>query len=273
MGGIAELLVLDVGNTNIKIGLADQRGLKQSFCLPTPERGTVDSLGMDISNVLMHNGLDRKKLKAWVVSSVVPRLDGPIRGAGQSWCACPVYFVPKDIALPIANCYKRPEEVGADRLVSAYAATRMFDGQAHIVIDFGTATTFDCVKDNRYLGGLICPGVLSSIQALGTQTAKLPQVSLNRRPENDLDIKIGESTRESLENGLLFGFGAMIEGLSARLKPIVGGEPRVVATGGLAGNIAAICPEIEIVCENLLLEGLRLSFYENINKNYGEEWT
>ncbi|MFP4167355.1 MAG: type III pantothenate kinase [Desulfonatronovibrionaceae bacterium] len=273
MGGIAELLVVDAGNTNLKIGLADRTGLQASFCLPTPASATADSLGLEISGLLDSSGFSRKKIKAWAVSSVVPRLDRAISGAGRRWFSCPVYFVPADIPVPVANHYKRPAEVGADRLVTAYSATRLFSSRAFIVVDFGTATTLDCIRDGKYLGGLICPGVLSSVQALGTQTAKLPQVSLEGKAEGCPDIRIGESTRESLENGLLFGFAALVQGLCARLKDIVGGGPLVVATGGLARDIAAICPEIDSVCEDLLLKGLQTIFYESFNQDLGEERT
>ena len=273
MGGVARILVLDVGNTNIKIGVARECVLEASFCLPTPERVTVDYLGLKIDGLLTAFGFSREEITAWVVSSVVPRLDQAIRGAGRRWCSCPVHFVPADIPLPINNRYKRPQEVGADRLVSAYSATRMFSARALIVVDFGTATTLDCIQGSNYLGGLICPGVLSSIRALGTQTAKLPQVSLNRTKEDVPEIKIGESTRESLENGLLFGFASMIQGLSSRLKDIIGRESRVVATGGLAESIAAVCPEIDNVCEDLLLQGLIMVFFENTNKDFGEDLT
>ncbi len=273
MGGIARILVLDVGNTNIKIGVARESVLESSFCLPTPERVTVDSLGLQIDGLLTAFGFSRKEITAWVASSVVPRLDQAISGAGRRWCSCPVYFVPADIPLPINNRYKRPQEVGADRLVSAYSATRMFSVETCIVVDFGTATTLDCIQGSNYLGGLICPGVLSSIRALGTQTAKLPQVSLNRRKEGFSDIKIGESTKESLENGLLFGFSSMIQGLCSRLKDIIGRESRVVATGGLAESIAAVCPEIDNVCDDLLLKGLLMIYFENINKDFGEDLT
>lgn len=273
MGGVGKILVLDVGNTNIKIGVARKSVLESSFCLPTPDRVTVDSLGLKIDGLLTAFGFLRREIAAWVVSSVVPRLDQAIREAGRRWFSCPVYFVPADIPLPVNNRYKRPQEVGADRLVSAYSATRIFSAETCIVVDFGTATTLDCIQGDNYLGGLICPGVLSSIRALGTQTAKLPQVSLNRVKDDTPEIKIGESTKESLENGLLFGFASMIQGLCIRLKDIIGKDSRVVATGGLSENIAAVCPEIDEVCEDLLLKGLLMIYFESINKDFGEDLT
>jgi type III pantothenate kinase len=129
-----------------------------------------------------------------------------------------------------------------------------------ISVDFGTATTFDVVQDSSYLGGLICPGVLSSARALATDTAKLPQIDLE--PES-LALTIGRSTAESLNQGILFGFSAMTEGILKRLSDYLGEVPAVVATGGFAPQLARVCPAIEDVRPELLLEGLRLVYEES----------
>ncbi len=268
MGRVSGLLLLDVGNTNIKIGLDCGEGIAYTFCLPTPKRATADSMGSSICNLLANAGMYPEDVQHWIVSSVVPHLEKAISGAGRRWCNCAVQFVPRDIGLEIDNHYRRPEEVGADRLVCAYAATRLFSCQSFIVIDFGTATTFDCVTGNTYLGGLICPGILSSIQSLGTQTAKLPRVDLSGAANQALAI--GQSTRQSLQNGLLYGFSSMVQGVCARLKGFVAQEPRIVATGGLAEEIAAVTPEIDIVQRDLLLQGLKMAFMEKSNKSAAE---
>jgi type III pantothenate kinase len=199
-------------------------------------------------------------MPAWVACSVVPRLDRLLREAAMRYCGCEALFVPGEIPLPLANRYQRPEEVGADRLVTAYAASRTVDAPGCLVIDFGTATTFDLVAGGEYLGGLICPGVLTSARALSSGTAKLPQAEL--RVETD-QAEPGLSTATSLSHGLVFGFAAMAEGLAARLLPRLPEGSAVVATGGLAPHIARVCRAIHLVRPHLLLEGLELAYTDN----------
>ena len=136
----------------------------------------------------------------------------------------------------------------------------LFDDPTLIVVDFGTATTFDCVQGSAYLGGLICPGVLSSVTALGTQTAKLPQISLELDSE---DLDIGTSTRQSLNHGVLFGFASMLEGLTARLKKrLADPGARVIATGGFAPHLAAITSCIDNLAPDLLMQGLLAAYFQ-----------
>ena len=224
------VLLFDVGNTNVKLCLADENGLGRTYSLPSTNRETSDSLGLTISGICAREGVAESRVRAWVLSSVVPPLNALLRAACAEYFSCPVLFVPGDICLPLENRYARPQEVGADRLLGAFAARSMFADHTLIVVDFGTATAFDCVQGNAYLGGLICPGVLSSATALGTQTAKLPQISLELDSE---DLDIGTSTRQSLNHGVLFGFAAMLEGLAARLKKRLNDpDAPVIATGG-----------------------------------------
>ncbi len=255
-------LLIDVGNTNIKIGLADADAIRQSFVLPTNYQETGDTFGLKIVDLCNYLQLSVRDLKAWMVSSVVPQLNTLIRQAGQSYSECPVYFVPEDIPLPLVNHYTLPAEVGADRLVTAYAARELFDTPGLMVVDFGTATTVECVQDRGYLGGLICPGVLSSLQALGGKTAKLPRISLDLE---STDIRIGVSTVQSLTQGFVFGFAAMIEGTCERLKKNLEGEVTVVATGGFAKKIQPVCPCLQAVREDLLLMGLLLALKKETN--------
>ncbi len=254
------ILLVDAGNTNIKLSLAREKGLKSVLNLPTDIRETSDSLGLKIYDYLRLEDIPPKDVRFWVVSSVVPFLDGILRQASQRFCGCPCFFVPEDIDLPINNKYHMPLEVGSDRLVTAFAARRLFSEKGIIVIDFGTATTFDCIEDNDYLGGLIFPGINSSIKALSTQTAKLPQFSLEF---SDVNLEIGRSTAQSLSQGTLFGFADMVEGLVKRLKQKLPEEVIVVGTGGTADKIKPLCPSMGAVQPTLLLHGLKILSLEN----------
>jgi type III pantothenate kinase len=263
------VLLFDVGNTNIKLCLADESGIGRTYSLPSTNRETADSLGLAISGICAREGVAEGDVRAWVLSSVVPPLNGLLKAACAGYFTCPALFVPGDIALPLENRYARPQEVGADRLLGGFAARMRFADQTLIVVDFGTATTFDCVQGNAYLGGLICPGVLSSVTALGTQTAKLPQISL----EQDSDeLDIGTSTRQSLNHGVLFGFASMLEGLTARLKKRLGDpHARVVATGGFAPHLAAITGCIDDLAPDLLMQGLAAAYFQKHSPDTSRE--
>lgn len=254
------VLLFDVGNTNVKVCLADEKGLGRTYSLPSTNRETSDSLGLTVATICAREGVAEGRVRAWVLSSVVPPLSGLLKAACADYFSCPALSVPGDIDLPLENRYARPQEVGADRLLGAFAARRMFADPTLIVVDFGTATTFDCVQGNAYLGGLICPGVLSSVTALGTQTAKLPQISLEL---DSADLDIGTSTRQSLNHGVLFGFAALLEGLTARLKKRLDApDARVVATGGFARQLSAITTCIDDLAPDLLMQGLAAAYFQ-----------
>lgn len=251
------LFLFDLGNTNMKISLASAQGVEQSLVVPTREY-TADSLGLMLINACSFFKIGADMVRAWVVSSVVPPMDRVLVAAGERFFGCPIFFVPGDISLPIENRYARPQEVGADRLVAAYAGRQLFKERTLILVDFGTATTFDCVQGNAYLGGLICPGVLSSVRALGTKTAKLPQISLETTGS---DVEVGRDTATSLNQGIVHGFAAMLEGLTDRLKKSLGDEGAlVVATGGFADKIVPVCSGIDHVQPDLLMQGLRMAY-------------
>jgi len=257
-------LLCDVGNTNIKFGFALRgQGLLRTYSLPTNPAETADSLGLSLMGLCSHAGVQPEEVGACVACSVAPFMDPILRQAVSRYCSCPTLFAQQDLPIPLENQYERPREVGADRLVTAYAAKAMVEAEACISVDFGTATTFDCVHGNAYLGGLICPGLLSSARALSTRTAKLPQVGLELTSET---LQIGKSTSQSLNQGFIFGFAAMAEGVCARLRqtmsehgPAPGAIP-VVATGGLARRIGQVCRCFDHLQPELLLEGLRLLY-------------
>ncbi|MBT8763506.1 type III pantothenate kinase [Desulfohalobiaceae bacterium Ax17] len=252
------ILLVDIGNTNIKFGLADKDSILGGFVLPTDITETSDSLGLKILQMLQFNRVEPGSIQAWVVSSVVPLMDSLLKQAGQRFCHCPVYFVPDDISLGLQNKYSRPSEVGADRLTCAFAARKLYANKGLIVIDFGTATTFDCVYEQDYLGGLICPGVLSSIKALSTQTAKLPQINLDIQNK---ELEIGRSTKDSLSQGIIFGFASLVDGLVSKLERKLGEDVFILATGGFADKIASVCTKIQEVRPDLLLHGLKMAYY------------
>lgn len=255
----SSFLLLDVGNTTIKIGVASESGPTAAYSLPTQHFATSDALGLQVAEICRREGLDPEAVEAWAVSSVVPQLEPVLAAAAERYCRCPLLLAPGDLPLDLENRYERPQEVGADRLVTAHAATRLFDAPGFIVIDFGTATTFDCVAGKAYLGGLICPGILSSASALSSRTAKLPQATLSVDPAG---LHIGRSTAQSLNQGLVFGFAAMAEGLVERLRPLLPAGSLVVATGGFAPKLAPVCRAFDHVRPDLLLEGLRLAFLD-----------
>ncbi len=263
------LLLLDVGNTSTKVGLAGPDGLAASLVLPTEQPGTADSWGLRLDAAVAHAlgvapGAAGTAVSELAVSSVVPPVDSCLRAAADKYFKTRAVFVPRELPLAIENRYARPQEVGADRLVTAFAARRLFpEAQRIIIIDFGTATTFDCVDGDAYLGGLICPGVHSSARALASGTAKLPLITPEVMDATaNSRLAIGRSTSQSLNHGFVYGFAAMAEGLCRRLRQRLGDDALVVATGGFAPGLAAICPCLEEIRPDLLLEGLRLAWLE-----------
>lgn len=257
---MSTVLLFDVGNTNTKICLADERGLGESYTLPTRPANTADDWGIKVESILSRESVSPSEVEACVISSVVPPLDPLLGRMSRRFLESEALFVPDDLAIPIENEYFMPSQVGADILVTAYAAREAFDCNNLIIVDFGTATTLACVVGNAFKGGLICPGIRSSAAALAGGTAKLPPVSL-KLPYDE--FRWGRSTSECLNQGLVYGFADMVEGLCHRLADQMDDDPPlVVATGGLAGEIAEHCPAIGEVRPDLLMEGLWYGYYK-----------
>ena len=255
------LLLADIGNTCVKIGLSGPTGLISTYALPTRTQHTADSLGLFLLELLRHAGFAPSDIVGCVACSVVPDLDPLLRQACSRFLRHSPLFFPSDFSLNLDNRYERPEEVGADRLLAAFAARRLYPSPSSLIsVDFGTATTFDCVSGNAYLGGLICPGVMSSHAALAVGTAKLPRISLEVHADAPL---IGRSTVTSMSHGFVFGFAAMTAGLCLRLKEQLPGPVEVLATGGFAADVARVCPAIDHIRPDLILEGLRLAWAEH----------
>lgn len=253
------LLLFDAGNTSLKIGIANKDGLLHSWNLPTDQSETADGLGLKLVCMLENSHFRADVLDCCLVSSVVPVLDPVLRSAVERYIHCQTLFATRDIAVPLDNHYSRPEETGADRLVGAYAARMIFPGAASlVVVDFGTAVTFDCVCGNAYKGGLIFPGPGIAASALGKNTAKLPAVNLDVDVDEPL---ISENTATSITHGLVFGYQYLVEGLCRRLASRMPEPVKIIGTGFFANTIARLCGIFDAVVPCLVLDGLRYIHY------------
>ena len=257
----ASLLLFDIGNSAIKVGLASGRALLTSYTLRTDAGQTSDDLGLRLLELLRHAKLPPEAIRACVASSVVPNHNQTMREMCRRYFHKDLLFAPDDLPVPLSNHYKRPDEVGADRLVGAYAARKLIpEAQSLICVDFGTALTFDCVTGNAYLGGLIFPGVRTAALALAGSTAKLPNVSLE---VDGAEPVPGRSTATSINHGIMFGYAALVEGLCARLSRQLAPPVAILATGGFAEEIQKIALCFSRLAPALLLEGLRFLYLEN----------
>ena len=251
------LVLVDVGNTTMKVGLVCGT-VREVYTLPTNSGQTADTLGLTLLTLMQHAGCSRKDFAACVVCSVVPAVDSLLRAAIARYVGCPILFTPADLPVPLENRYLRPEQVGADRLVATHAA-RVLNPHvpALIVVDFGTAVTFDCVQDNAYLGGLIFPGPRTALNALAGATAKLPGVNLDCEA---LVPTPGRDTATSIRHGIVFGFASLVDGLVSKLSCQLRGPVKILATGGFASGMVRISSTLQEVTPDLLLRGLELLY-------------
>ncbi len=252
------LLAIDIGNTNIVLGLYEGPQLRDSWRAATDTRRTTDEYAVMIYDFLARRGYGTEQISEVVISSVVPALTPVFRELSQRYWESEPLVVSIDIDLGLRVLTDTPGEVGADRLVNAVAVKARY-GVPAIVIDFGTATTFDVISaDGDYLGGAIAPGIGISAEALASRTARLHRIELTFPPS-----AIGKNTDASMRSGILFGYVAMVEGLTRRIQRELGTLTRVIATGGLAGIVAQQTDVIEAVDPDLTLEGLRLIWERN----------
>ena len=251
------LLAIDIGNTNIVLGVFDGSRLVHSWRLATLRERTADELGVFVTQFFDHQQLTVGAIDAIVLSSVVPPLTGTVMLMAQRYFKISPLVVDATIPTGMAVRYEHPADVGADRIVNGVAAYEAYGRAAHrpvIVVDFGTATTFDAISaEGEYLGGVICPGIQISADALFQRAAKLPRIDV-RKPA---DV-IGRTTVGSMQSGLFFGYVDMVEGLVRRIRRELGGSAICVATGGLAEVIAPETDAIEHVSPDLTLDGLRI---------------
>lgn len=251
------LLVIDAGNTNTSLGVFNGAELVAHWRLTTARSRTVDEYGVHARNLFELAGIDFKAINAIAIASVVPPLNYTLKTMAETYFHLTPLFVDHDTDTGLKILYEPASDVGADRIVDAVAAVNKY-GAPCIVVDFGTATTFNAVNEKgEYLGGVITPGIMISTDALFERTAKLPRVDI-RRPQT----VIGSSTIAAMQSGLYHGFVGLVDGVLRKMIDELSGAgaPRVIATGGLAPLIATGSEFIELVDETLTLEGLRLVF-------------
>lgn len=245
------LLLIDVGNTNTSFALYREREALGHWRLSTARERTAEEYAALLLQLMSIGGFSRESVGAVVVSSVVPQTVFPLRKMSERFFACRAFVVGEDVPIPIANKLINPREAGADRLINALAAVRRYPAPL-IIVDFGTATTFDVIDDEgAFLGGIIAPGVNLSIEALHRAAAKLPHIAVEPPPQ-----VIGRSTVQAMQSGVFFGYVGLIEGLAHRVQAEYGKTMTIIATGGLAPLFARHCKLVEHVDPDLTMIGL-----------------
>ena len=255
----ALLLAIDVGNTNISFGLFDaERKLRADWRLETRSGRTADEYVALLSELFRRAGIDMAAVKAVAISSVVPPILTPLERLCRAYLNVAPLVIGPGTKTGVPVLYENPREVGADRIVNAVGAHDRWP-QGAIVVDFGTATTFDVVTARgEYLGGVIAPGLNVSADALYHATAKLPRVEIVRPPS-----AVGRNTVQSMQSGLVFGYAGLVDAIVGRIKAEIDFVPRVVGTGGLAPLIAAEARSIDECDDMLTLRGLAISHDRN----------
>lgn len=252
------LLVIDAGNSNLTLGVFHGAELVAQWRLLTERDKTAAQYGSEIRERFASDGVEINQIDGVAIASVVPQLDQALSEiVAQSFGVTPL-FVDHNTDTGLKLLYDNPAELGADRIVDAAAALAKY-GAPCIVVDFGTATTFNAVNGaHEYLGGVIAPGVMISAEALFSRAAKLPRVEI-KRPEK----VIATSTRGAMQSGLYHGYVALVDGVLEKMIAEMNAQPRVIATGGLAPVIASASKFIEKIDETLTLDGLRLIYERN----------
>ena len=249
------LLVIDVGNTNTSLGVYRGEELIAHWRLTTNPARTVDEYGVHARNLFELAQVDFKAIDAIAIASVVPPLNYTLKRMGEVYFQLTPLFIDETTDTGLRILYEPASDVGSDRIVDAVAAIEKY-GSPCIVVDFGTATTFNAINSKgEYVGGVITPGIMISSEALFARTAKLPRVDI-KRPSR----VIGSSTVTAMQSGLYYGFVGLVDGVLEKMIEEIGSQPRVIATGGLAPLIATGSKFIELVDETLTLEGLRLVY-------------
>jgi type III pantothenate kinase len=252
------LLVIDVGNTNIVFGVYEDQKLINHWRLSTVMNKTADEYSILLSSLLYFEKIRLPDIQSAIVSCVVPPLLFPIQRICRKHIGIEPIVVEPGIKTGMPILYENPQEVGADRIVNAVAGYEKHK-KALIIVDFGTATTFDYVTPKgEYVGGAIAPGMMISLEALFERASKLPRIELMKPREI-----IGRNTVNAMQAGIVFGYVSLVDGIVNKMKETVKTDPHVIATGGLANLIAAESQSLDEVDEFLTLKGLKILYEKN----------
>ncbi len=249
------LMVIDVGNTNVVVGVHNGKEWLASWRLSSSRSRTSDEFGIVLGNMFAYSGVDMKQITDIIMSTVVPPLLVPLTNMCRRYFKLEPFVVSAKINTGLILHYDNPNELGADRIVNAVAALAKYKEKGNlIVIDFGTATTFCAIKPNgEYLGGAIAPGIGISTEALFQKAAKLPRIELVR-PKKAICL----NTIEAMQSGILLGFVGQMDGLIDRMKKELGGQAFVIATGGFGHLMASESDRVDVVESFLTLDGLKI---------------
>ena len=246
------LLVVEVGNTNTKIGVFNGPRLLASWRLTTRREQTADEYGVFIQTLLATRGIEPQRITGVAISNVVPTVQQAIEAMSDSYFGVRPFSVEPGRSGSVPLAVEAPQEVGADRICDIVGGVTLY-GSPLIVVNFGTATTFDCVNARgEFVGGAIAPGLVTASEALISRAARLYRVEL-RQPKE----AIGRNTITNIQSGVMYGWAGLVDGLVDRMRAEMGGPVKVVATGGLAGQMRGVARSIDLVNPDLTLEGLR----------------
>lgn len=255
------ILTIDIGNTNMEFGIFHQGILQANFRLGTNRDITSDEIGLLATQFFNIHKIDPREVRDIIISSVVPQVMYSINNAMRKYFNKEPLIVGENLPIKIENKYDNKKEVGADRLVNSYSAIKKY-GTPLIIVDFGTATTFDVVdKSGAYLGGVIYPGIKISMDALFKNAAKLPKVELNQ-----VDSVIGKNTINSMQAGAIYGYIGAVKNIVSAIEDELGEKTKIIATGGLATYIDDFGKIFEKVDKTLTLDGLRMIYKEYKNE-------
>ncbi len=259
------LLVIDVGNTNMEFGVFNSKELVNSFRMGTNREVTSDEIGLMLTQFLSINGLSADNITDVVVASVVPQVMYSLSNAIKKYVKKTPLNVGENLQVGVPNLYENPAQVGADRLVNAKAAFRKYGGPL-IIVDFGTATTFDAVdKTGAYLGGAIFPGIKISMEALFQKASKLPRVELVNP-----GVNIGRNTEKSMQVGAVYGYLGVVRGISSQMLKDLGPDTKIIATGGLSALFANFPGVFDTIDRTLTLDGLKMIYDEMLAKSFSK---
>jgi len=248
------LLVIDVGNTNTVIGVFEDTRLLNSWRIRTERNATEDEFNIVIGSLLAQGAIKPSAIRRTIISCVVPPVVANLDAFCKKHLKHSPHWVDAKSTAHMPILYNNPDEVGADRIVNAVAAYHLYP-KSLIVIDFGTATTFDAISEKgEYLGGAISPGIGIASESLFKSASKLPRVALMAPPAH----VIGKDTANSIKSGIIFGYAGLVDGIVYRMKKEMGSNPKVIATGGLAILLSNVSETIEHVEPDLTLNGLRI---------------